>query len=308
MAFDLERIIRFAVIAEEQSFSRAAQRLNVDQPWLSRQIQQLEAQLGFTLLERTTRKVSLTPEGQALLAAAQELTGVADNVRNQIRAIQRQRERYIRVGLSSTSYWVRARQRVLDTFQTSNADAGLELIAGRTPALLAQLAEQELEVVIGSVSEGAEAFDRVLIYRGAPSLLVPDDHPLSRREVISMEDLRGHRMATTPRENNPRATDQLYQPFEEAGMELRPVPEGRVAMLHYARQEQLLLLNLQEPADRDFGVPNFVDRRLEGGRSLSETWVYRNPGDDRPLVRRFWAIVERYRFDGPAGMARERTA
>ena len=57
---NLDRLIRFAVVAKEMSFSKAARRLNVDQPWLSRQIQQLEAQLGFALFVRSTRRVSLT--------------------------------------------------------------------------------------------------------------------------------------------------------------------------------------------------------------------------------------------------------
>src|SRR3546814_8454872 len=69
---NLDRLIRFSVVAEEMSFSKAARRLNVDQPWLSRQIQQLEAQMGFPLFVRSTRRVSLTDEGEALFASAHD--------------------------------------------------------------------------------------------------------------------------------------------------------------------------------------------------------------------------------------------
>src|SRR3546814_17438408 len=74
---NLDRLIRFSVVAEEMSFSKAARRLNVDQPWLSRQIQQLEAQMGFPLFVRSTRRVSLTDEGEALFASAQDQIGRA---------------------------------------------------------------------------------------------------------------------------------------------------------------------------------------------------------------------------------------
>src|SRR3546814_6300678 len=80
---NLDRLIRFSVVAEEMSFSKAARRLNVDQPWLSRQIQQLEAQMGFPLFVRSTRRVSLTDEGEALFASAHDLAEAAEQCRSE---------------------------------------------------------------------------------------------------------------------------------------------------------------------------------------------------------------------------------
>ncbi|MFW6720287.1 LysR family transcriptional regulator [Streptomyces sp. MAR4 CNY-716] len=72
----------FAAVAEELSFTRAAERLYVSQPALSKQIRALERQLGFPLFERRPREIALTPQGAALLPAARELAaGWAEAVR-----------------------------------------------------------------------------------------------------------------------------------------------------------------------------------------------------------------------------------
>src|SRR5919112_1341727 len=78
MAFTLEQLRGFLAVAEELHFGRAAARLKMTQPPLSRQIQKLERVVGAQLLERDNRRVTLTAAGEVFLGEARRLLALAD--------------------------------------------------------------------------------------------------------------------------------------------------------------------------------------------------------------------------------------
>ena len=75
--FTFDQLAGFIAVAEELHFGRAAERLNMTQPPLSRQIQKLEKSIGTELLERDNRKVELTHAGKAFLEEAKRLMALA---------------------------------------------------------------------------------------------------------------------------------------------------------------------------------------------------------------------------------------
>ena len=78
MSFTLEQLRGFVAVAEERHFGRAAARLAMTQPPLSRQIQKLERAVDAQLLVRNNRRVTLTTAGEAFLVAARRLLSLAD--------------------------------------------------------------------------------------------------------------------------------------------------------------------------------------------------------------------------------------
>jgi DNA-binding transcriptional LysR family regulator len=84
---DLRQLRYFSVVAEELSFTRAAQRLRISQPPLSLQIKDLEASLGTPLFKRTSRRVELTLAGATLLASARAILSQVEAARQKVRAV-----------------------------------------------------------------------------------------------------------------------------------------------------------------------------------------------------------------------------
>jgi DNA-binding transcriptional LysR family regulator len=84
---DLRRLRYFVAVAQELHFGRAAGRLFVAQPVLTRQIRRLEQELGVGLFTRTTRDVQLTPAGEQLLSDARPLLAAADAAKRRVRRL-----------------------------------------------------------------------------------------------------------------------------------------------------------------------------------------------------------------------------
>ncbi|TWF96149.1 LysR substrate-binding domain-containing protein [Saccharopolyspora dendranthemae] len=101
--FTLNHLTGFVAVAEEQHFGRAAQRLRMTQPPLTRQIQQLEKELKVQLFDRTSRTVRLTPAGRAFLDDARRLLSEAENAALSVRRVTAGQAGMIRVGFTATS-------------------------------------------------------------------------------------------------------------------------------------------------------------------------------------------------------------
>src|SRR6266567_1514875 len=98
MNIQIRHIRAFIAVADEKSFARAAERLNVSQPALSQTIIQFEETLGFPVFERTTRSVTLTQSGERLLARARTLNKDIDVFQGEARALQLALKNRLRVG------------------------------------------------------------------------------------------------------------------------------------------------------------------------------------------------------------------
>ncbi len=101
---ELRHLRYFVALAEELSFTRAAQRLHVSQPPLSLQIAQLEQELGAQLFVRTSRRVELTLAGQAYLVDARAVLERLDTARQRVAAIGQGQAGRIEVGLSGSHF------------------------------------------------------------------------------------------------------------------------------------------------------------------------------------------------------------
>src|SRR5579864_8155447 len=105
MVMDLRQLRYFVMLANERNFTRAAERLHIAQPPLSRQIQQLEAELGTELIDRQARPLRLTPMGRLFHEQATQVLGRVDEMRAMMsRAVVSEKRRFVIGFVASTIY------------------------------------------------------------------------------------------------------------------------------------------------------------------------------------------------------------
>ena len=195
---DLSQLEVFGVVAEELHFGRAAERLHLAQPHLSRTIRALEADLGTALFDRTTRRVELTPAGRALLEPAAAILRTRERARADVAAARRGDTGQVRFSFAGPSSQVmvgRLARRVRERY--SRID--LAFRPGRYgPVVVRELLEHTTDLGIARFEHAPPGVDSRAVARERGVLVVPSDHPVAAAASVSFAELRGEPFITLP--------------------------------------------------------------------------------------------------------------
>lgn len=223
---ELRHLRAFAAVAEQLSFTRAAEALHLTQQTVSRTIKELERELGTTLVERTTREVRLTPAGEALRDDGAEALRAADAAFARAREIGTGELGRVRVGYSP-AIGPRDREDVVRALRAPGSDVSIALHEVRPADLRPLLRANELDIALTRVSGEREDALHGARLRPTPMVLcVPAGHRLGDRERVSLADLDGERLLVA----SPRGTaytDLLAGAVEATGATITLV-EARV--------------------------------------------------------------------------------
>lgn len=185
---DLKQVRSFVALAAELHFGRAAQRLNMTQPPLSRQIRLLEEQLGAQLFERTSHSVALTLAGSKFLPEAQSLLQKAEEIEEFLKMPSDTPEGTVRL-----AFYGAASFRLLPKFMTE--------INKKYPKIQLKLRELnaiqqiqaftfgELDLGIARPTVLAHGLTTDIAFRERLVAAIPENHPLASKQVILPEDL-----------------------------------------------------------------------------------------------------------------------
>lgn len=285
----LDRVLRFIVVARELSFTRAATLLNIDQPWLSRQIIQLEEQLGFALFHRRGGRIRLTTDGEEFLRYAEKLAEASDELCERSDEMHRRHKLDLRIGAAYFTYWFEARTALLDEYRVLRPNVHTELVMSEVSEEVLRLMHAgtiDIGLVVGPVND--PRVDQLRIERGKTTLSIPPEDPLARNPVISLADLRGRRVAVGPRKN-PTRHGALYGWIEASGAVPVEVPEGRGFMADMAERERLILMHL---ADAEKSPSSFVRRPVRDPKPRVGLFMVKRKGVASASVERFWRLGE----------------
>jgi DNA-binding transcriptional LysR family regulator len=193
---ELRHLRYFVAIAEERSFTRAAERLWVAQPGLSTQIRRLEAELGLQLFERHTRGVDLTEAGELFLERARTALVAADAALSIGHDLEAGLVGSIRLGVATGVGWPDASD-FLYRFGREHPAVELTVVESHGGTLLRDLRDARLDAVIAPEAFGSAELGHVRLGREPWVVLAGRGHRLAGRGAVTPGDLAGERVVVS---------------------------------------------------------------------------------------------------------------
>lgn len=223
---ELRHLRYFVAVAEERNFTRAAERLHIAQPPLSRQIQQLEEDLGVQLFERQTRPLRLTDTGRFFYTHALRVLAQTAELEAMTRRVG-QIERKMQVGfVGSTLYGMLPR--IIRRFRTEHSDIELSLHEMSTMDQIQALKEGRIDVGFGRIRHEDPAVRRVVLREERMIVALPVGHPLGEaRQELSLHELVGETLIIFPKAPRPSYADQVLAAFHDRALKPRRIQEVR---------------------------------------------------------------------------------
>ena len=222
---EIRHLRYFVAVAEELHFGRAAQRLHIQQPPLSRQIQDLETELGFPLFDRSRRRVELTPAGTALLGRARQVFDALDVAIHDARSASEGESGRLVVGYPSSLTYSGLTE-LLRAFRTRFPSIEISLRELPPADQIDGLKAGSLDVGFVRTSLDDSTLAAELVRREALMVVLPDDHRLARQRSIPLKALAQEPFVMFPRARGPAFFDQLMALCGRAGFTPRIVQEA----------------------------------------------------------------------------------
>lgn len=222
---ELRQIQYFIAIAEAEHFGRAALRLRIAQPALSRQMKLLETELGLDLFERLPRGVRLTPAGRVFLAEIKELNGLIARSVTAARAAAAGQHGTLRLSFIEAAAWQGLLPDAIRRFRAEYPGIELALLSMPTADQLAALRQRQTDAALVYNAEPADDITAVRLVDHPAVLAVPVESPLAQRQSLTLADLAGERLIGFQRRASPKFFDDIHAAFRAAGVMPRYVVE-----------------------------------------------------------------------------------
>jgi DNA-binding transcriptional LysR family regulator len=288
---DVRQLECFIAVAEERHVGRAATRLHMTQPPLTRRITRLERELGATLFRRTPTGVEPTAAGEVLLERAYRILQLAEH------AVER--TKLAGVGLGGSFVVGYTGPTVLDVVPTllhefldDHAGVSLTLEAASKDGQIEAIRDGRMHVGFGARYPGEPDIVTREVLRDPLMVALPREHRLRSYEQIEIDELRHENLALFPAAPRPSFADEVIGLFAAAGHVIRParIVEHLVDALAYVSTTGLCAV-VPRSASR-ISMPGVTYVPVAGDAALSLDCIYR--ADESPvLVGEFLRHLER---------------
>lgn len=230
---ELRHLRYFVAVATERNFTRAAEKLGIAQPPLSRQIRELEDMHGVQLFDRDSRPVALTPAGRLLLDYAERVLGAVAQMDGALERFKSGKRRQYRFGFVGSTIYGPVPS-LIRQFRTAAPSLEVELIEMNTVSQIAALKEGRIDAGLGRLTVEDPAIQRHVVAHEELVVALWASHPLAAHaDPLSLADLERERLILFPRDPRPSYADQVMTIFHDHGLQpqdLREVLELQTAL------------------------------------------------------------------------------
>lgn len=218
---ELRHLRYFLVVAGQENFGKASKILGIAQPALSRQIRQLEQEIGIDLFDRLPRGVRLSQAGKAYAEEAASILAHVDRANRRVRDMAEGRSGRIRLGYNDIASWHDGISRTIHAFRRSWPDVGIDFAALSSVEQMKALAEGKLDAAIVydvyCKPDDLRVLNTLTISSSHIKLAVYDSHRLARAKRVTVADLKDEKLVWPSREVTQKYYDALLLRCVESG-------------------------------------------------------------------------------------------
>ena len=198
LVMELRQLEYFVAVAEEANFTRAAERVHISQSGVSAQIQQLERDLGATLIDRSGRSATLTAAGAAALEHARAALASADAVRQAVDEVSGLIRGRLVVGMV-TACTVTGLFDALAAFRVAHPGVEITLIEDNSDRLIERVRAGAADLaLIGTAGAPPDGLDALPIVSERLIAAVPASNPLAKRRRVTLNDISAYPIVSMP--------------------------------------------------------------------------------------------------------------
>ena len=291
---DLRQMRYFLALAEERNFTRAAERLHMAQPPLTRQIRALEDELGAVLFVRTTKGVDLTEAGQALLDEVPNLLSLAQRARERTVAASQGLSGRLDVGTFGSGV-LDVIPRILARFHAERPEVKIVLHNLTKTEQIDALRERRISVGFNRLVPPEDDLRVETVLRESMTVALPAKHVLARQKEIRVSDLSDEPLILYPRLPIAGLAQQVMQAFHREKSVLRVEQEVEDVLTAIALVAGGFGLCVTTASTASLRLPGVVYRPLVSHhlREIELSCLYRQ-SDESPLLAAFLSVVREF--------------